>query len=461
MATINKTGLEGKESFLGFWFNGRHSSEFKVIRVSGGKEFEEELLPTAKDTVIDIPGRDGSEFIQAKREKKQFKIDFAFDDLYENDIRAMKQWLGAKNPCELIFDERPYKVWTGKVTTAPKINFVPFDDTKKGVVYKGKGSITFTCFKPYARSKSKELRDYRSALNYDLTGKANARQVPFDYSENMADWKDASGIKERDPNFEYINPDVVYLKGIGLESDGSLKENASRNIGIFALSKNETYRLQVEEATLRLGITNDYNFLEDLENKVTEVLLIHPGTVKVREVIIKTDSDKIYISYPNNNGIDKEWKFQPYLIISYHPSYCIIDDKLQPPSSIPNGFTGFLYNYGDIPVAPILTIDIANISTDVKYASLSYQGSIKMILDLNVLRAIFKGDNIVSKPIIIDNEMHLILDGREKETTSKQTEKIYNNAIVAGDFFQLDAEEGKFKVNGGTLTEVKYDYLYY
>ena len=84
-----------------------------------------------------------------------------------------------------------------------------------------------------------------------------------------------------------------------------------------------------------------------------------------------------------------------------------------------------------------------------------------MILDLNVLRAIFKGDNIASKPIIIDNEMHLILDGRESETTSKQTEKIYNNAIVAGDFFQLDAEEGKFEVNGGTLTKVEYDYLYY
>lgn len=318
MAVINKTGLEGKESFLGFWFNGRHSSEFKVIRVSGGKEFEEELLSAAKDTTIDIPGRDGTEFIQAKRQNKQFKISFAFDELYEEDIRAIKQWLAPQKPCELIFDERPYKVWRGKVTTAAKINFVPFDEKERGVVYKGKGDVTFTCFKPYARSKSKNIEDYQQVMAVEPS------QIPFNYTETFNDWLPSSGISQQ----------------------------------------------------------------------------------------------------------------------SVSPTY----------------------NGGDLPVAPKITLDITNIGNiSTNYLQLLYSGQPQIILKKDVLTNVPNGED-GRKKIIIDNEMQLILDANENSSTSNQTRKIYNNAIIAGSFFKLEpGENGGITVNDENVIveSIDFDYLYY
>ena len=330
MAVINKTGLEGKESFLGFWFNGRHSSEFKVIRVSGGKEFEEELLSAAKDTTIDIPGRDGVEFIQAKRQNKQFKISFAFDELYEEDIRAIKQWLAPKKPCELIFDERPYKVWRGKVTTVAKISFVPFDEKEHGVVYKGKGDVTFTCFKPYARSKSRDIIDYQQVTAVEPS------QIPFNYLMNIKDWIGSSGIKYQDS-----------ISGEGYQ----------------------------------------------------------------------------YVS------------------------------NISP-----------TYNGGDLPVAPKITLNITNIENiSSNYLQLLYSGQPQIILKKDVLTNIPNGQD-GSKKIIIDNEMQLILDANENSSTSNQTRKIYNNAIIAGSFFKLEpGENGGITVDDENVTveSIDFDYLYY
>ena len=64
------------EDFLDFYFNGKKASEMGLIKVNTGKRQDEELLPSSKDTTIDVPGADGSYYLTSKRQPKEFTINF-------------------------------------------------------------------------------------------------------------------------------------------------------------------------------------------------------------------------------------------------------------------------------------------------------------------------------------------------------------------------------------------------
>ena len=42
--------------FIGFTFNGHHSSEFGLFRTSDGDRYEDNLVPSLKDEAADVPG---------------------------------------------------------------------------------------------------------------------------------------------------------------------------------------------------------------------------------------------------------------------------------------------------------------------------------------------------------------------------------------------------------------------
>ena len=49
-----------KGDFLGFTYNGIHSSELGIFRVSDGSRYTENLLPTIQDKTVQVPGADGT-----------------------------------------------------------------------------------------------------------------------------------------------------------------------------------------------------------------------------------------------------------------------------------------------------------------------------------------------------------------------------------------------------------------
>lgn len=149
------------QDYVGFIFNGKHSSDLGIVRTSNGSRFDENLLPTIQDKTVQVPGGDGTYFFGSYYTQKQFTIPFAFDSLTEEKFKELKNWLGDKKIHDLIFDEAPYKIYKAKVTGSATIKHIPFGEGETNRLYKGEGSIQFTCYQPYARSRFKTLEEYK------------------------------------------------------------------------------------------------------------------------------------------------------------------------------------------------------------------------------------------------------------------------------------------------------------
>lgn len=230
--------------FLGFTFNGEHSSDMGITRISSGDDFSEELFPEMEDITADVPGLDGQYYFGTKYKSRSFDIEFAFDHLTEVQFRKLRQIFGVKRSGELIFDERPYKKYLVRINSPIELSFVCFDEktriteNREGVkiinripiteevdgeevvtgytierepvtpyvyldttepIYKGKGKITCVCYYPFAKSVFKALP----------------------VGDN-ADWAASSGILSQEAHSEYDTYDSITGE-IKLYNAGDLK----------------------------------------------------------------------------------------------------------------------------------------------------------------------------------------------------------------------------------------------
>ena len=209
--------LDFKGDYMGFTYNGKHSSDLGIVRVSDGSRFNESLLPTMQDKTVQVPGGDGKYYFGSYYTQRQFNVNFAFDSLSEEQIAELKRHFGDKQIHDLIFDETPYKVWSAKVTGTATLKYIPFGEGETGRTYKGEGTIQFTCYQPYARAKSKNPHDYvvytvwkgqqdEMIIKYFYNGATKKFESSTDiisYDEfycseigNFNEWQAASGIIE-------------------------------------------------------------------------------------------------------------------------------------------------------------------------------------------------------------------------------------------------------------------------
>ena len=169
--------------FLGFTYNGRHSSDLGIVRINTGNRAEMPLSPSFKDSTAEVPGGKGLYYFNTQVQQRQFTINFAYDDLDEAGVHELRKWLDPTQQGELIFDEEPYKAYTVKPNTQPKLSYLVFDreitteDPERGEddppvvylpsivkssgrIYKGEGAIGLTAYYPYARAPYKTIGDY-------------------------------------------------------------------------------------------------------------------------------------------------------------------------------------------------------------------------------------------------------------------------------------------------------------
>ena len=148
-----------RADYIGFSFNGIHSSELGIVRTSEGSRFNENLLPTIQDKTVQVPGGDGMYHFGSYYTQRQFNISYAFDALTEEQLARIRAVFGDKKIHELIFDEAPYKKYYAKVTGSASIKHIPFGEGALNRIYKGEGSIQFTAYDPYGHIVKKFLDD--------------------------------------------------------------------------------------------------------------------------------------------------------------------------------------------------------------------------------------------------------------------------------------------------------------
>lgn len=196
-----------KGDYMGFSYGTKsdgspmHSSDLGIVRTSNGSRFEENLLPTMQDKTVQVPGGDGTYYFGSYYTQRQFTIPFAFDGLTEQQIEQLRVHFGDKQIHDLIFDERPYKTYRAKVTGTATIKYIPFNEGEgRERVYKGEGSIQFTCYDPYAICAKKWLNEYSNL--------------------NKKEWAAASGLAATQGSYDILDGDTIALYNPGVkESD--------------------------------------------------------------------------------------------------------------------------------------------------------------------------------------------------------------------------------------------------
>lgn len=241
-----------KGDFIGFTFNGTHSSDLGIVRTSNGSRYNSNLLPSSQDQTVAVPGGDGVYFFGTNYQTRVFQLQIASDEISEETMRRIQQTWGDKQIHELIFDETPYKVYMAKCTNIPQFNFICFDENNQRV-YKGEGSVEFTCFYPYAKSRYKFLNEYMHKdgdNKYDNVPEWNSNEVVLgdqmfhnhhllgndhiDIEASMVDlcnideWSDASGMRETQDSYLDLGQNntaapIVYVYNPGnIEADFQL-----------------------------------------------------------------------------------------------------------------------------------------------------------------------------------------------------------------------------------------------
>lgn len=192
--------------FIGFTFNGVHSSDMGIIRTSDGSRFNENLLPTSTDKTVQIPGGDGTYYFGSNYTQRQIPISVATDELTETQFRQLKQWLGDKQIHPLVFDEAPYKTYMVKTSSIPTLKFICFDNITKNNsemvvnrVYKGEGSLQFIAYFPFARCTKKYLSEYTDS--------------------NKEEWADASGLLSTQGSYDGTGMTINLYNPGDLETD--------------------------------------------------------------------------------------------------------------------------------------------------------------------------------------------------------------------------------------------------
>ena len=178
-----------KGDYMGFTYNGQHSSNLGIVRTSNGSRFNENLLPTMQDKTTQVPGGDGTYYFGSYYTQKSFNLSFAFDSLTEEKLVEIKRIFFFFQIHELIFDEVPYKVYSAKVTGTATIKHLPFSEGKTNRIYKGEGTIQFTCLYPFARCWSTKKEDY-----YQHPAYLGLSKEEIDL--RMKEWWDASKIDQ-------------------------------------------------------------------------------------------------------------------------------------------------------------------------------------------------------------------------------------------------------------------------
>lgn len=190
--------IEWKGDFLGFTFDGVHSSSLGIVRTSDGSRYNENLLPEFEDKTVKVPGRDETYYFGSEYKQRIFEVKIAFDNMTDKQFRQLRQLMSGQELKDLIFDEVPYKVYKVKANGVPNLSYIAFDEEYRRI-YKGEGTLSFIAYFPFARSRFKYREDYTPKNIPEWGG----------IQDNKMAWLEASGIPSKNKKYTINLPNII------------------------------------------------------------------------------------------------------------------------------------------------------------------------------------------------------------------------------------------------------------
>ena len=310
-----------KGDFLGFSFDGIHCSQLGITHVSSSDRYDEDLFPEVKDKTIEIPNNHGEYYYGSTYGTRTFEIEIAYDSVTETQFRNIRRLFGTRRVCELIFDERPYKVYYAKIESPIEMSYVCFDEEEwewesenhehyipgsidhkvytgnVRRIYKGEGTINLICYQPFAHQlfKIKEL--------YERAGE-NEGNLVTRYT-NVDEWIESSGIlTEQEWNERHIDQVISagapYTYAIPVYNPGDL------NVGFcLYIPFSSVFQTKEEVIIPPGGLTHTLT-----QEPVGEVTVVGTAnyTIEDKTIIFINDTEseiKATISYAYNTGIQE------------------------------------------------------------------------------------------------------------------------------------------------------------
>ena len=258
-----------KGDFTGFSFDGIHSSQLNIVHVSSSDRYEEELFPEVRDKTIEIPNNHGEYYYGSTYGTRTFEIDIAFDSVTETQFRKIRQLYSTSKVCELIFDERPYKVYYAKAENPVELSYICFDEEdytwdttghrskekdpetgtyasgeyipgsidhkvytgKKRRIYKGEGTISLICHFPFARQLYKVKELYENPTFIPDNGVHNFTGNTITSYTNVDEWIESSGILDYNTRHNNLIDEVKVLENNPYRYQISVYNPGDLNVG--------------------------------------------------------------------------------------------------------------------------------------------------------------------------------------------------------------------------------------
>ena len=224
-----------KGDFISFSYNGVHSTELGIVHVSSSDRYADALLPTIQDKTVQASGSDGTYFFGSYYTQRPITINIAFDSVTEAQLRKIRNIFGDKQSHNLVFDDEPYKVYQAKVIGTPQYNYICFGSPR---VYKGEGTLTFTCYEPFAHCPN----NYKYLSQYTI-GTTN---TPSWYKyNNKAEWNLSAGLLTTQGTYDTFTSGKFKLYNPGdLEANFKFKVPISASIGGIKIDDGNNHDLE-------------------------------------------------------------------------------------------------------------------------------------------------------------------------------------------------------------------------
>lgn len=471
--------------FTGFSFNGFHSKDLGIVRVSDGDRYKDELTPEFDDATVDIPGGDGIYYFGSYYKSKKFTINIAFDHLTEMQYRKIRRIFSTRKPGTLIYDEAPYKCYKVKLESPISLDTICFDEKQIVVDEEQEGQDGLRVADREVSFEKINMQDYTAPIN----PKEHTWYVLIDDEYLLTEDEEVQANKDYYKKVTTITREKIYPHTYTDKTERIYKGEGEINL--------VAYEPFAHAPSKTLAEYVDYDNIE--EWKDTSGL---KNSLEGYDTYDETDVE--YEAYTTQQG-DNPQKLKLYVLngstyvltidkdpiqgTTYYKKTGISQMKVYNPGDIDTPFLLYIPFTSDTIDAFSMTLEEYNEDEDsyiaVEGAQLRFGTITRVTKTWN--SALKKMVDIATKNLddgIIINTKNQLVEGVQKtdDNSYKTTGTLYNNFIEGGNFFTINSSrnleeydedmedscgafEGQIKfsttLSGNGAPKIMYDYLYF